>query len=61
METMYLMGSEDVKSAGIFMKEAASAMQTAANQITEALDRHSQFMDAWLVRLEVLLEDQIKP
>ncbi len=39
MDSIYLMGSEDVQSAGFVMRDAAKEMTQAANQIWEAMER----------------------
>jgi hypothetical protein len=56
METMVLLGTEDVKNAGWRMVAAAQEMTRAASQIDEALSRQRQFMDDWLVRFEMLMQ-----
>ena len=53
-ESIYLMGSEDVQSAGFVMRDAAKEMTQAANQIWEAMIRFEQAVD----RLEIISEAQ---
>ncbi len=50
MDSMYLMGSEDVQQAGHNMKAAAAEMTRAANQIWEAMERFREDVN----RLEVI-------
>jgi len=56
MESIYLAGSEDVSKAGSAMREAASSMNSAASNISFALESHQRFMDDWLYRFQALLE-----
>lgn len=55
-ESIYLMGSEDVRSAGSAMREAATEMSRAAMNIQGALEQQQRFLDDWLLRLSDLLE-----
>jgi predicted small secreted protein len=48
METIYLSGSEQVKSAANTMRAAAEDMQRAASAIDTALTLHQRFLDEWL-------------
>lgn len=50
-----LVGAEDVRSAGRSMLNAADQMQTAASNITFALEQHQRFLDDWLGRLADVL------
>lgn len=52
MADVYLIGSDDVRSAGSRIASAAEQMQRAASQIDDALARHQQRMDEWLDRFE---------
>lgn len=56
METMVLMGSEDVSRAAGQMREAASEMNRAAGSIEFALRQHENFMNDWLSRFEAAIE-----
>lgn len=56
-ESIYLQGSEDVRSAGNTMREAAGAMKEAASSIDWSLQQHRNFMDDWLQRLEFILKE----
>ena len=55
MNSIYLQGSDDVRSAASIMSSAASEMQRAAANISGALEQHQRFMDDWLYRLEAAL------
>jgi len=60
METIHLIGAEDVRAAGSAMRSAAADMNRAAASIDESLSRHHNFLDDWLSRLEQILKE-IKP
>lgn len=60
MESISLMGSEEVQRAGYAIKSAAESMQQAASSIDESLRRHQMFMDDWLFRFEAVLKDLTK-
>ena len=55
MESMVLMGAEQVGRAGHNMSSAAEQMNRAAGQIDEALRQHQRFLDDWLLRFEALI------
>lgn len=57
METVYLVGSEQVQSAAHRMVEAAHEMKSAASHIDTALTQHQVFLDEWLSRFERVLLD----
>ena len=57
MQTVELIGAEQVQRAGHTMREAAADMQRAANEITEAMERNRRWWDEWLHRLEALKEE----
>ena len=58
METVTLIGAEDVRRAASTMRGAAEEMTRAANTVYEALFQHQRFMEDWLVRFEAALEKQ---
>lgn len=58
MDSIYLMGSEDVQSAGHTIRQAAEGMQSAASWMTEALQQHQRFLDDWLARFEAVLTER---
>ena len=43
MDSVYLMGSEDVRKAASEMKQAAAEMTRAANEIRESIERYVTF------------------
>jgi len=51
-EFITLLGAEDVSRAGSSMRAAANTMQGVAAQIEDSLDRHRNFLDAWIFRFE---------
>lgn len=55
VDSIILVGADDVRSAGSRMSSAADEMNRAATNIEGALIRHQQFLDDWLCRLEVAL------
>lgn len=57
-EYVTLIGAEDVSRAGSRMLDAAAEMHRAAATIDTALERHRQFMDDWLSRLDGTLQDR---
>jgi hypothetical protein len=57
MDSIYLMGAEDVSSAASSIRLAAEGMQSAASWMTEALQQHQRFLDDWLARFEAVLTD----
>lgn len=56
MQSIYLQGSEDVRSAGSAMREAAQQMNNAASSIQFTLEQNQRFLDDWLQRLEAVVE-----
>lgn len=58
MNTVYLVGSEDVRRAGGDMIAAAEQMSRAATQIEDALHRHQNFMENWLQDLSRIMGAQ---
>ena len=57
MERIYLIGAEQVDSAGIRMRDAAHEMLRAANMISESLFKHKQDMDEFLDRLDQIMNE----
>lgn len=57
METMHLIGSEEVSRAGHNMQAAAESIRHSANQISDALERHAQRMQEALATLETILDN----
>ena len=56
MNTMHLIGSEDVARAGNSMRQAADEMQRAANQFEESVQRMQRAMDDRASRMEAIAE-----
>lgn len=50
-----LLGAEQVQSAANTMSHAAGEMKRAADQIDDAIRRHSQFMEDWITRFEAVV------
>jgi hypothetical protein len=59
MDSVYLHGAEDVRTASNNMRSAAEEMQQAARNIEGSLLRHQQFLDDWLHRLEQVMNEQL--
>ena len=55
METIFLMGSDDVRQGGNAARDAGQEMRRAAGQIEFALQQHQRFLDEWLGRFEDVL------
>ena len=56
METIHLVGAEQVSSAGHNMNHAAADMKRAADTIEHTLFQHQQFMTQWLADFQTILE-----
>ena len=56
MNTMYLVGTEEVQRAAQSMRVAADTMRAAADNLDSSLERHRQYLDEWLVRLEAAID-----
>lgn len=48
METIHLIGAEDVRIAANTMRAAAEEMRSAAYNISSALEQHERFLRDWL-------------
>ena len=57
METIHLMGAEDVRSAGASISRSAETMRQTISYMDEILSRQQRFMDDWLLRLEQILNE----
>jgi len=60
METITLMGAEEVRQAASTMRNAATEMTRAANTIQESLWQQQKFLEDWLGRFEAILEKQVE-
>ena len=56
MESIYLHGSEDVRSAANTISSAVREFGSAVGSFTFALEQHQRFLDDWLYRLEQVHE-----
>ena len=57
VEFITLLGADDVRQAGSARKSAACEMRNAAASIEDSLQRHKQFLDDWLCRLEAVMKE----
>ena len=57
MDTVYLVGSEEVQRAGSAMHQAATEMTRAASVIQDALYQHERFLENWLVQFKELIRE----
>jgi hypothetical protein len=57
MNTMHLLGAEQVERAASSMNAAADKMQQAARDMDYVLGNHQRFMNDWLERLQNVLEE----
>lgn len=55
---IYLVGAEDVRSAGNTIASAATDMRAAVNNLDGVLLRHQTFMDEWLIRFEAAVRER---
>jgi hypothetical protein len=56
MESMHLIGAEDVRRAANTMTSAANEMAAAVRNMEGALERHQRFLDDWLMRYQTPIE-----
>lgn len=59
MDSIYLSGSEDVRSAGVSIRSASEEINQAAARMDETFRNHQRFMDDWLLRLIQHNEDML--
>ena len=57
MDTVLLVGAEQVQSASHTIREAAHSMKQTASHIDYLLQQQRQFLDDWLLRFENILKD----
>ena len=48
MDYIYLVGTEQVQTAGNTMRQAATDMQRAADSMSYSLEAHQRFLTNWL-------------
>lgn len=59
METIHLIGAEQVQSAARTMSGVADKMSQVALNLDGIFERHQRFLDDWLQRFEALMEREI--
>ena len=60
MDTMILVGADDVRVGGSAVREAAREMSVAAGRIEYALQQHERFLTDWLIQFRDILLDSDK-
>ena len=55
MESMHLIGSEEVARGGRAVREGAAEMQRAVSSLESVLHQHRIWLDEWLARFESAL------
>lgn len=56
MDAIHLIGANEVRSAGVSMRDAATDMNRAASSFENSLYAHRQYMEEWLTRLEITVD-----
>jgi hypothetical protein len=56
MDSIHLIGAEDVRRAANTMTSAANEMAAAVRNMEGALERHQRFLDDWLMRYQTPIE-----
>ena len=59
MDTIHLIGAEDVRQAGNTMSSAAREMRSAASQIDDSLSAHARFLTDWLQEFKDIMEQAL--
>lgn len=60
-DSVYLIGADDVRSAGHSMRSAAEQMSQAALNIDGTMERHQRFLEDWLMRFEDVMTRSVQP
>jgi hypothetical protein len=61
MDSVYLQGSEDVRSAGHSIQNSAVEMKHAASSISFALEQHERFLSQWLAEFkDIMAESSVR-
>ena len=60
METIYLVGTEQIQNAASSMRQAAHEMQSAAAEIQSAFEMHQRWADQWLADFRDIMEKSVK-
>ena len=61
METMMLLGAEDITRAGREIRDAAERMANVSSNIQLVFEAHQRFLDDWLCRFEAATEPKEQP
>ena len=56
MDTMLLIGADDVRAGGYAVGRGAQEMKNAAATMDYSLQQHRQWMDEWLMRFESVVQ-----
>lgn len=56
METIYLVGAEDVLRAGNNISGAADTIQSAANSMSGTFGEQKRYMEEWMYRFETAID-----
>ena len=59
MQTIHLIGADDVSHAAVRMKEAAHMMSNVSSNIQLSLEAHQRFLDEWLGRFEEIMDRNV--
>lgn len=59
MQTINLLGSEEVSRAASRMASAADSIASSVSYLDSILHQHQAFLDDWLLRLDGILSDRI--
>ncbi len=59
METIHLIGAEDVRAAGVQIRGAADTISRAAQSIAYSNETQQQFLTQWLERFEAALAQTV--
>ena len=57
MNTMTLLGTEDISRSASRMRDAAETMANVSGNLQAVLEVNQRFMDDWLLRFERVLEE----
>jgi hypothetical protein len=58
MQSLILVGAEQVASAGNNIKQAAEQMSNVSGNVQVVLEAHQRFLDDWLLRFEQMLDQR---
>lgn len=60
METMVLLGAEQLVSAMHSLRDVAQTIDRASGNCDNALKQHQAFMDDWLLRFQGIIDAALK-